>query len=58
MTEDQVKEATRLYKRPLLERVAITKNTTTLPDYIRFVSEKVSGLFTQGIQNKERNLIV
>lgn len=58
VTEDQVKEAIRLYKRPLIERVS-TKTATSLPDYIRFVSEKVSGLLAANTSEaKGKNFIV
>lgn len=45
VTDDQRKEALRLYKRPLLERI-ISKTALNMPDYLRSASEKVSGMIT------------
>lgn len=60
VTEDQVKEAVRLYKRPLIERIT-ARSTPSLPDYIRSVSDKMSSLFTPlpgFTETRQKNFIV
>lgn len=59
VTPDQVNEAMRLYKRPLVERM-VPKSSPSIPDYLRFVSEKVAGFFAPlplG-ESKQQNFIV
>lgn len=60
VTDDQVKEALRLYKRPLIERIANnTRTGNTLPDYIRCVTEKFTCFLTPLTnESKQRNFIV
>lgn len=60
VTADQVQEAVRLYKRPLIERIT-PRTTATLPDYIRSVSVKMSSLFAPlpgFTETRQRNFIV
>lgn len=63
VTNDQRMEAERLYKRPFLERI-VSKTPSTLPNYLRTVGEKVSGLFANPPNfvtppvRTQRNLIV
>lgn len=45
VTEDQRTEAYRLYKRPLLERIA-SKTASNFPTYIRSMTDKVSEILT------------
>lgn len=60
ITDDQRREAERMYRRPLLERI-VSKTPPKLPGYIRTVSEKVSGIFTPTpnfVHKAERNCII
>ncbi|XP_031334930.1 leucine-rich melanocyte differentiation-associated protein-like isoform X1 [Photinus pyralis] len=60
VTDDQRAEAHRLYKRPFFERVT-SKTTTTLPTYLRSVTDKVSEILTPLPTlslNNQKNLII
>lgn len=59
VTDEQRKEAQRLYRRPLLERLNVK---TPLPTYIRTVSEKLTNLFQPNVpfavEPTDKNIIV
>lgn len=57
VTEDQRKEASRLYHKPLLERLRI-KTHNTIPAYLRHFSDSMSDLLVPTSNNREKNLIV
>lgn len=60
VTDDQRREADRMYKRPLLERI-VSKAPPNLPNYLRSVSEKVTGIFTAApnfTPKAEKNCII
>jgi hypothetical protein len=59
VTIDQRKEAERLYRKPLVERI-VMKTQATLPEYFRQISDAVSDILTPApsFAEPEKNVIV
>lgn len=60
VTEDQRAEAHRMYRRPLLERIASKTPTSLVPTYLRSVTDKVSEILTPlpSFATPQRNTVI